>query len=73
MPVPPTAPAPEKSNLTFLAFVVGNFVLGFLSPSGDDTFVEVVAVTALPVQEAELPVTLIPQDPLAPVPVNVGE
>lgn len=31
--------------------------------------VAVVAVAALPVHEAELPVTLIPHDPLAPVPV----
>ena len=32
----------------------------------------VVAVAALPVQDAEEPVTLIPQLPLAPVPVVVG-
>lgn len=32
----------------------------------------VVTVAALPVQDAELPVTLIPQEPDAPVPVLVG-
>ena len=31
------------------------------------------AVAALPVQEAEEPVILIPQEPDAPVPVSVGE
>lgn len=33
----------------------------------------VVAVAALPVHEAELPVTFIAHEPLAPVPVRVGE
>jgi hypothetical protein len=44
--VPPIDADVAKSNLTFLALVVGNFVLGFLSPSGEATLV---ADAALPV------------------------